>query len=293
MTGQGDCDGGVGQGDVGVVVRSFRGTADEVDQSESGGEITGLELRLDGVIDLVPTTQRGINDLGGGELLLRITHASILHGNQRFEHPPMAFRILADMKLLLTSFGHASIASFLTGTIAYIPDAARSFRDSPDVNVEREMLRSQGLTVRELPLATTAPAEVDRILGEADGVYVAGGETFDLMWVLRSTGTDAILARHVRAGLPFIGCSAGSVIAGPSIEPVSLLDDPAVAPSLHDYSGLGFTDRVIIPHAGGNIPQFPIDIFAEIVRRYGKEYPLVLLRDGEALLIEDSQIRLI
>ncbi|MGP6174833.1 Type 1 glutamine amidotransferase-like domain-containing protein [Corynebacterium sp. A21] len=197
------------------------------------------------------------------------------------------------MKLLLTSFGHASVASFLTGTVAYISDATRSFGDAPYVDIEREMLRGHGLTLIELPLATTPPAEVDRILGEVAGVYVAGGETFDLMWVLRSTGTDEILSRHVRAGLPYVGCSAGSVIAGASIEPVALLDDPAIAPDLHDHSGLGFTDRVIIPHAGGNLPEFPIETFAETVRQYGREYPLVLLRDGEALLIDDTGTRLI
>ncbi|QGU06385.1 putative peptidase [Corynebacterium occultum] len=206
-------------------------------------------------------------------------------------------RTLAAMKLLLTSFGHPHIAEFIPGeggrTIAYISDAARSFATHPDTQVEREMLRGHGLELKELPLADTDPTEVDRILHNVDGVYVAGGETFDLAWVLRSTGTDDILSRHVHAGLPYIGCSAGSVIAGPSIEPVSLLDDPAIAPELSDHRGLGFTDRVIIPHASGNIPLFPIETYAELVRRYGQEHPLLLLRDGEALLIEDSHTCLI
>lgn len=197
------------------------------------------------------------------------------------------------MKLLLTSFGHATIADFVTGTIAYISDAARGYGAAPFVNLEKDMLRGHGLELRELPIAQTPLAEIDQILSEVDGVYVAGGETFDLLSVLRSTGADEVLSRHVRAGLPYIGCSAGSVIAGGSIEPVSLLDDPSAAPTLRDYRGLGFTDRVIIPQAGGNLPPFPIEVFAETVRTYGETFPLVLLRDGEALLIDEHGTHLI
>ncbi|AIT60258.1 Type 1 glutamine amidotransferase-like domain-containing protein [Corynebacterium doosanense] len=201
------------------------------------------------------------------------------------------------MKLLLTSMGHELVGELVSGRIAYVSDAARSFADLPEhaewVNVERDMLRAAGLEIVELPLAETSPQETDRILSEVDAVYVAGGETFDLLWVLRSTGNDEVLLRHVRAGLTYVGCSAGSVIAGPSIEPVSLLDSPSKAPELTDYTGLGLTEHVVIPHAGGTAPPFPIEVFAETVRQYGEAWPLVLLRDGQALLIDDTGTRLV
>lgn len=196
------------------------------------------------------------------------------------------------MKLLLTSFLHDRLADHVSGTVAYVSDAARAFGDAPWTDTEREGLRAHGLELVELPLAQTPPEEVDRILGEVDAVYVAGGDTFDLLHVLRSTGTDEILTRHVRAGLTYIGCSAGSVVAGPDIEPCSLLDDPSTTPDLSDYTGLGFTELVVVPHAQGS-EFFPIDLFAETVRRFGERWPLVLLRDGQALLIEDDEVRLL
>lgn len=197
------------------------------------------------------------------------------------------------MRLLLTSFGHDHIPDFVSGTLAYVPDAARTFGAQPHVNVERDMLRDFGLSLTELPLDSTPPEEIDRVLGSVDGVYVAGGETFDLLHVLRSTGADEILTRHVRAGLPYIGTSAGAVVAGPSIQPVSLLDSPDIAPDLQDYRGLGFTEHVIIPHASGTAPEFPIEVFADVVRTYGEKWPLLLLRDGQALLIDETGTRLI
>jgi len=201
------------------------------------------------------------------------------------------------MKMLLTSFGHERIGSFLQGTVAYISDATRSFENDPEaapfINVEREMLRSHGLEIPELPIATTPLAEVERILDEVDGIYVAGGETFDLMWVLRSSGAAELITKKVRAGLPYIGTSAGAVIAGPDIEAVSLLDNPDIAPELPDFKGLGLCEQVIIPHAAGTIPIFPIEVFAETVRLYGQRFQLMLLRDGQALLIDEQGTHLI
>lgn len=197
------------------------------------------------------------------------------------------------MKLILTSFGHDRLPDFIPGrTLAYIPDASRSFTDADFIETEREILRSQGFRLVDLPLATTSLSNGDKTLAAVDAVYVAGGETFDLLHILRTTGADQLITKHVRAGLPYIGCSAGSIVAGPDIEATSLLDDPTIAP-LESTAGLALTDLVVIPHAGGNLPPFPIDLIAKTVQQYGEKWPLVLLRDGQALLIDDHSIQLV
>lgn len=197
------------------------------------------------------------------------------------------------MKLLLTSFLHPHIPEFIGGTtIAYVPDATRSFADQPFVEVERKGLRDMGLELVELPLEKTAPEETAKILEEVDGVYVAGGETFDLLWVLRSTGNLAVLREKVEDGLPYVGTSAGSVLAAPDIEYVRFLDDPDIAPELTDYAGLDLTEFAVVPHVGDN-PPFTLDQFAQTVRIFGDTHKLVLLRDGEALLIDGDRTELI
>ncbi|WP_026196350.1 Type 1 glutamine amidotransferase-like domain-containing protein [Corynebacterium lubricantis] len=196
------------------------------------------------------------------------------------------------MKLLLTSFLHPYIPEFVSGKIAYIDDATRSFADQPWVEVERRQLREMGLELINLPMATTDPKDAARILDEVDGVYVAGGETYDLLWALRSTGNFEVLKEKVEAGLPYIGTSAGSVLAAPDIDYVRLLDNADIAPELTDYTGLHLTEYAVVPHVGDN-PPFTLDKFAEIVRTYGADYKLVLLRDGEVLRIEDGRTELI
>lgn len=197
------------------------------------------------------------------------------------------------MKLILTSFGHDQLPDLLSGrTLAYVPDAARSIADADFIETEREILRSQGFQLIDLPLATTSLSDLNKTLTAVDGIYVAGGETFDLLHILRSTGADEIITAQVRAGLPYIGCSAGSIVAGPDIEATSLLDDPTIAP-VQSTTGLGLTDLVVIPHAAGNLPPFPIDMIAKTVQQYGEKWPLVLLRDGQALLIDDHSVQLV
>ena len=102
-----------------------------------------------------------------------------------------------------------------------------------------------------------------------------------------------MLIKKVRAGLPYIGLSAGAVIAGASIEPVSTMDDPASAPGLTDYRGLGFVDTSIIPHADGRIELFPSDLIAETVRIYSPRFDLTLLHDDQALLVNEDETVLV
>ncbi|MDB1088884.1 Type 1 glutamine amidotransferase-like domain-containing protein [Streptomyces sp. ACA25] len=104
-----------------------------------------------------------------------------------------------------------------------------------------------------------------------------------------------MVVERVRAGLPYIGASAGSIVTGPSIEPVSPMDDPAEAPDLTDRTGLGLglVDTVIIPHADGALPPYPPELIAQVRQTYGTDYPLTFLDDDQALLVENAPSGLI
>ncbi|AKK03723.1 peptidase E [Corynebacterium epidermidicanis] len=181
----------------------------------------------------------------------------------------------------------------MSGKLAYIGDAARSYGDASWVLTERNTLASQGFELVDLPLSTTPADQAASILDSVDAVYAAGGETFDLLNVLRTTGTFDLLKSKVEAGLTYIGTSAGSVIASPNIEYISPMDNPGIAPDLHDYTGFGFVDISVVPHASGTIPSYPVTTIAEIVAKYGETHPLQLLRDGQALIVEDGRITLV
>lgn len=195
--------------------------------------------------------------------------------------------------LLLLSLGHGAVPAFLaahapTGrplTIGYVPDAARADAGAPWAAAERERVAGLGHAVVDVRLTGATAPQVAEALDGVDALYVAGGNTFALLDALRSSGADAVVTERVRAGLPYIGSSAGSIVAGPSAEPATLMDDPAEAPALADRRGLALTDAVVVPHADGKLPPYPLELIGRTLDRYGSDHELVPLCDDEALLI--------
>lgn len=195
--------------------------------------------------------------------------------------------------LLLLSLGHGAVPAFLAAhapsdrplTIGYVPDAARADAGAPWAVAERERVVALGHAVVDVPLTGSSAPEVATALDGVDALYVAGGNTFALLDALRTSGADAEVTERVRGGLPYIGSSAGSIVAGPSAEPATLMDDAAAVPGLTDHRGLGLTEAVVVPHADGKLPPYPLELIGRTLDRYGSDHELVPLCDDEALLV--------
>jgi len=203
--------------------------------------------------------------------------------------------VRACVKILLLSRHTGALAPFLAEVtrasrsrlrIGYVTDAQSAFPDAPFVLAERDAVHRLGHEVVDVTVRTSTPLRLGEQLSALDAVYVASGSTFALLEALRTTGNDTVLAEHVRAGLPYVGASAGSIIAGPDVTPASLMDDPADGPGLADFAGLGLIDQTVIPHADGQLPPYPPEVIQETVDRYGAGHRLVLLRDDQALRVD-------
>lgn len=207
------------------------------------------------------------------------------------------------MNLLLLSLNAGALPEFLlrhTGQrpsglrLGYIDDATRLVADAPYSAFEWNQLTELGFRLTRMSVRRYADSrDFDSDLDSVDAVYLAGGHTFALLGSLRSNGTGEVLTRRVRSGLPYVGLSAGSVVAGPTIEPVAPLDDPNETPEVTDYTGLGLVDTVVIPHADGALPPYPRSLIDEVVETYGDRYPLTRVNDDQALLVEDGVASLI
>lgn len=103
-----------------------------------------------------------------------------------------------------------------------------------------ERLKAIGVGVRTL----TADEAGRRLASEAEAIFTGGGNTFRLLKTLQESGLLPILRERALAGMPYIGSSAGTNIAAPTIRTTN--DMPIVQPA--SFEALGLVPFQINPH---------------------------------------------
>jgi len=130
-------------------------------------------------------------------------------------------------------------------------------------------------------------------LDRADAVFVGGGNTFRLLKTLYERDLLSPIRDRARAGLPYLGSSAGTVIASPTIRTTN--DMPIVEPP--SLAALGLVSFQLNPHYLDPDPQSTHkgETREERIREFLEENdgPVVGLREGSILRVEDRATTLI
>lgn len=152
----------------------------------------------------------------------------------------------------------------------------------------RERFADLGYGLDSLHDAPDPVAAVDA----ADAVFIGGGNSFRLLAALHERGVVAPLRRRVAAGMPYLGTSAGSNVACPTIRTTN--DMPIVEPPTFDALGLvGFQ---INPHYLDPDPASTHkgETREQRLREYHEEneLPVVGLREGAMLRVEGEAVEL-
>ena len=130
-------------------------------------------------------------------------------------------------------------------------------------------------------------------LGRADALFVGGGNTFRLLKKLYEQNLFDTIRERVRTGLPYIGSSAGSVVACPTIRTTN--DMPIVeCPTLDSFGFIPFQlnchyldPETESTHKG--------ETREERIREFHEENstPVLGLREGTMLIVENGATRLV
>lgn len=130
-------------------------------------------------------------------------------------------------------------------------------------------------------------------LQKADLIVVGGGNTFRLLQLMQQNDLLEVIREKVKQGTPYIGWSAGSNVACPTIRTTN--DMPIVEPENFNALNLvkfqinpHYTDKVI-PNHGGETRKDRLMEFIELNR----DVYVIGLREGTALYINDNKIKLI
>jgi dipeptidase E len=130
-------------------------------------------------------------------------------------------------------------------------------------------------------------------LDHADAIFVGGGNTFRLLATLYEKELLAPIRDRVRNGLPYLGSSAGTVIAAPTMKTTN--DMPIVQPP--SFDALGLVHFQINPHYLDPDPQSTHkgETREERIREFHEENetPVVGLREGSILQIENGTTTLL
>lgn len=120
-----------------------------------------------------------------------------------------------------------------------------------------------------------------------DVVFVFGGNTFEYLDGIRKTGLDKLLRKFVKSGGVYLGVSAGSYVACPSIEAAGWKHSDKNIVGLKKLKGLNLVPFLISVHFERK--------WQKVVSESAKsaKWPTVVLSDKQAVLISGGTKKII
>ena len=191
-----------------------------------------------------------------------------------------------------TEFARSSVRDFLGADvrrILFVPFASvvRSYDEYAER--VRACLGPLGLEVESLHEAPDALAAVER----AEAIAVGGGNTFHLLRGLYEAGVVEAIRARVEAGTPYVGWSAGSNVACPTISTTN--DMPVVEPP--SFKALNLIPFQINPHyTDANLAGHHGETRDDRLREFVHANPgvrVVGLREGTMLRVEGASVALL
>jgi dipeptidase E len=182
----------------------------------------------------------------------------------------------------------ASIREFLgrEARVLFVPYALHD-RDAY-AEIARKRFAAMEYELESVHSAADPRAAVEK----AEAVFIGGGNTFRLLKALYDFHVLDAIRRRVQAGMPYIGSSAGSNVAGPTIRTTN--DMPIVEPP--SLQAMGLVDFQVNPHYLDADPssRHMGETREERLRQYleENETPVVGLREGAMLWVEGASVLL-
>lgn len=183
------------------------------------------------------------------------------------------------------------IRAFFEGTrqAAFVPYAGVTLDWDEYAGMVSERFGQMGIEVRSVHRAKHPVQEIE----SAEAVLVGGGNTFHLLKHLYDTGLLWAIRARIRAGARYLGWSAGSNVACPTIKTTN--DMPVVEPARLDAMRL--VPFQINPHyTDATLPNHGGETRAQRLAEFTKSNPgvyVVGLREGSAVEVSNGTTKLL
>ena len=172
--------------------------------------------------------------------------------------------------------------------LALIENAADVIQDSAGwVASIRSGLEQLGYQIESVDLRKTQAVALRQALLSSDVIWVGGGHTYYLRWILQKSGADKLIVDLVRQGKVYAGWSAGGIVAGPTTRFFEAMgDDPKEAPNVI-LEGLGLTPHVMVPHLDN--PDFAPGASSTLRELQQAGFSPIGLLDNQVLILQGDR----
>jgi dipeptidase E len=175
--------------------------------------------------------------------------------------------------------------------VAFITTAAKPEGDVSFVKTDWEIMKDTGFNIQEVDIEGKTESQLFKILKLKDIIFVEGGNTFYLLKAMRACNFEKIMRKLLKNGKVYIGASAGSIVAGRTIETASWgqAKDANIV-NLKNLRGLNFVPFNVFVHYK---PEDAEIIKQKIKNPKKRKKKLRILTDDQALLAQANQIILL
>ena len=171
--------------------------------------------------------------------------------------------------------------------IAYISTASKQVQNDTYAINHKKKMDELNFAYTEIDIAGMKEDDLREKLNGYDIVYVEGGNTFYLLRAVLDSGFDKIIKELLSQGVVYIGSSAGSYIACPSIVMSTFSERGYDRCGLTDYKAMNLVSFVMKAH-------YTSDMMERLKKDFSDTgFPLRILTDNQALLVQDAKVQLL
>lgn len=172
--------------------------------------------------------------------------------------------------------------------MAYIITASKGSTNLDYLQRERDFFKQQNYNYTELDIDGKNESELKEILSKYEIVYVTGGNSFYLLKSIKESGFDKVIKELISGGVIYMGASAGSYVACPTIEQSKWKhQDKYNHYKVEDLQAMNLVPFLVTVHYK---PEYD-DVLKENIPK--TKLPVRILTDDQAILIQDDKTELL
>ena len=170
---------------------------------------------------------------------------------------------------------------------AHIITASKPEKNIDYMLIEKKAMIEAGLRVKDIDIEGKTEDQLRQIFKDMDVLYIQGGNPFYLLKHVKKSGFDKVVREFINQGKVYIGVSAGSYIACPTIEQALWKNPKRNRFGLTNLTAMNLVPFLISAH-------FEVK-YHSLLERAAKttKYPIVALTDKQAVLVEGKKWRIV